>query len=509
MNPKTILTNRDAFAKIIKGLDMVADAVGSTLGPKGRNAYVFNSDPIQTKTTNDGVTIANNIVLKDLQEDAGAFIIRNVSAQTLDDCGDGTTTTTILTQAIIHECLNRPENAMDIRESLKEAGKKVLNMLKKRSAPIKKEDIEKVALISSEDKHLAHLITEIVNKLGDKAVINVEDSKTLETNYEIVEGYNADVGFMSPHFINDKKSSRAIYENVPVLCTEKKISNIQDIAPIFDQFSKEKISQCVIVCEDIDDSMLGMLVMNKNMGVFNSLVIKATGLLLNDIAGSVGAKIISDSTGITFQNFALESLGRAKKIICDANKTILIGDGVSAKEYADKLEAQADTEPNQFTQKTMYKRVAKLRGGIAVLKIGASTDAERGYLKDKADDAVKATLSALEEGIVEGGGMALWRIAQELKGYSIGEQILRVALTQPLRKIIENAGKDYTDIIVKLPKDMGYNAKEDKYEFLITEGIIDPAKVERCALQNSISASSQLITVQTLITDAPTDNGKN
>ncbi len=557
---KKISSGKNAIDKMMIGLDKVANAVGSTLGPCGRNVYLYYSDPIQTKITNDGVSVATRIVLKDLEEDAGSFVIRNVAGQQLDDCGDGTTTTAILTQSIIHEALKRPENAMEVRESLKQAGEKVLKILSKKSIPIKKEDIEKVALISAEDKQLATLIAEIINKLGDKAVINVEDSKTLETNYDIVDGYEAHVGFMSPHFINDK-SNRAVYEDVRVLCTEKKISNLSDIAPLFEEFKKAQISQCVIVCEDIDDSMLGVFVRSKQMGTFNALVIRAVGPLLKDIAGMVGSKIVSDSTGITFQNIVLESLGMAKKVVCDANKTIFLGDGVASKKYADELEKQADGEPNQYTQKTMYQRVAKLKGGIAVLRIGSPTDGERGYLKDKAEDAVKATQAALEEGIVEGGGMTLWRIAQDLKAQTIGEKILKVAMIAPLRKIVENAGKDYTEVIMGMNKpvkvnnqkktdeyirvkgllakelgrtpldeevaaemgleldafsfenlnkfididEIGYDAKNNKYVDLVQEGIIDPAKVVRCALTNAISSASSFITIGTLISEEVED----
>ncbi len=513
MNYKKVISGQKVFEKMLIGLNKVANAVGSTLGPKGRNAYLYDIDPLQTKNTNDGVTIANGIVLKDPEEDAGAFIIRNVSAQTLDDCGDGTTTTTVLTQAIIQECLKRPENPMEVRESLKQAGEKVLKMLTKKGTPIKKEDIEKVALISSEDKHLAKLITEIINKLGEKAVINVEDSKTFATDYEIVDGYEAHVGFMSPHFITDKKSNKAIYEDIPVLCVEKKISNIAELSVIFKAFQDQGITKCIIVAQEIDDSLLGMFVFNKVNAIFNSLVINATGPLLEDIAGATGATTIAEGTGVTFQNFTLDKLGKAKKVICDANKTIFIGDGITNRKYADELEAKADGEPNMYTQKTMRRRVAQLRGGVAVLRIGAPTDAERGYMKDKAEDAVKATLCAMEEGVVEGGGMTMWRLAQELNPKTIGETVLQKALQAPLRKICDNAGKDYTYVITHIKEKenelwednrskegrLGYDAKTDSYCELIKWGIIDPAKVERCALENAVSASAQFITTATLI----------
>lgn len=500
---KQVSFGKETMDKMLKGFDLAAEAVISTIGPKGKNAYI--DDPVTPKITNDGATIANNVVLKDKEENAGAYLIRNTTSQTNDDVGDGTTTTAVLLHSIVHECLKRPENPMEIRESLQEAGLKVLKTLAKKSIPIDKKDVEKVALISAENKELAKLITEIVDKLGEKAVINVEDSKTFATEYEIVDGYEAHVGFMSPHFITDKKVSKAIYEDIPVLVTEKKISNIQDIAPLFEQFKSEKINRCVIVCEEIDDAILGMLVLNKNMGIFNSLVIRATGPLLKDIEGAVGATAVSDSSGVTFQNVKLEHLGKAKKVICDANKTLFLGNGMSAKMYASALEAQAENEPNMYIARNLKERVAKLRGGVATLKIGASTDLEREYLKLKADDCVKAVKAALEEGVVEGGGMALWRIAQEIKDSSIGEQILKRSLQSPLRKIIENAGKDYTSIISNLPPEHGYDAKKDRYVKMVECGIIDPAKVERCALENAISTAATFITTHTLISDAPTE----
>lgn len=496
---KNVSLDKKAIESVVKGLDIAADCVSGTLGPQGLN--VFIDDPITPKISNDGATIADNIVLEDKLENVGAYIIRNVSSQTNDDVGDGTTTTAVLTQSIVHECLKRPENPVEIRDSLKQAGNKILKILSKKSVQIKKEEIEKVALISAENKELAKLITEIINKLGEKAVINIEDSKTFATEYEIVDGYEAAVGFMSPHFITDKKLARAVYEDIPVLVSERKIANIQDITPIFEQFKEQKISSCVIVCEEIDDAMLGIFVVNKNMGMFNALVIRANGPLLKDIAGSVGATMVSDSTGVNFSNIKTEHLGKAKKVVCDANKTLFLGNGISAKLYAKELENQADNEPNMYIANKLKERIAKLRGGIAVLKIGAPTDFEREYLKFKAEDAVKAVQAALAEGIVEGGGMTFWRIAMEMKPKTIGEEILKRSLQSPFKKIIENAGKDYAEIVKNMPDSQGYDAKNNIYTDLIKNGIIDPTKVERCALENSISASSTFITTFAVITD--------
>lgn len=496
--PKQVYFKQD-FDKVMAGLNKAAEAVAGTIGPKGRNVYMDN-DGLLT-ITNDGATIASKIVLKDKREDAGAYIIRNVAGQQNDDVGDGTTTVTVLTQAIIQECLKRPENPMIIKNSLKEAGEKLLKALAKSATPLKKDDIEKVALISSEDKHIAKLITEIVNKLGDDAVINVEDSKTFATDYEITDGYDAHVGFLSPYFINEKRTGKAVFNDVPVLVSEQKLSNLAQLSPIFELFKAEGINQCVIVCTDIDDAILGILVNSKQMGTFSSLVVRANDWLLQDIEKVTGATAINTANGVDFKNFKYDHLGYAKKVVADANKTLFITDGKSAKKFVPQLEALLKAEDNMFTSKTLKNRIAKLKGGLAVLRIGASTDFERDYLRRKAEDSVKAVQAALAEGYVEGGGMALFRMAQALEVKTIGDQILKNALTAPLRRILVNAGKDYTEVVLKMPANQGYNAKADKYENLIENGIIDPLKVERCAVENAISAAGTFITSFALIAD--------
>lgn len=504
---------------MLEGLDMAANAVCITLGPKGGNVGI--DDQTFPKIINEGGTIAYNGVLEDRVMNFGANIIRNTTAQTTDDAGDGRSTTAALIKALAHACVERPENPMEIRESLNKAGHKILKEIAKKSIKVKKEDVEKVAYISCEDKQIAKLIGEIVHKLGEKAVINVEDSKTFATDYEIVDGYEAHVGFMSPRFITDKKTAKAVYQDIPILCTEKKISNISDISTIFNNFafetkdgkvlidpntqkpiaSRNPITSCVIICDDIDDSMLGMFVQNFEMKTFNALVIRATGLLLEDIAGYTGAKVISNSSGINFQNFKREYLGFAKKVVCDANKTLFIGNGISHKQYAKELEAKAEGEPNMYTQENMKKRVSKISGGIAVLRIGAPTDYEREYKKPKAEDAVRAVKGALEEGITEGGGMTLWRIAQAIKPKTVGEEILKKSLVSPLQWIIKNAGKDYAEVVLNMPQGKGYNAKTDTYEDLIKQGVCDPVKVERVALENAISSVGMFITTKAVIID--------
>lgn len=499
--PKHVSFRREALDPLMAGLNKAANAVGGTMGPSGLNVYF--SDPTSPEITNDGVTVAGRINLADPQEDAGAYIVRNVTGQQNDDVGDGTTTVAVLLQSIVQECLLRPENMSEVKRSLKKAGEGVIAKIVKSSKSIK--DVSQVALVSAEDPSIANLITEITAKLGKEAVVNVEESRSFTTDYEIVDGYEAQVGFMSPHFINEKRSATAVYEDIPVVCCEKKITGIGDIAKIFEMFKEKGITRCVLVVDDIDDSMLGIFVNSKIQGTFQSIVIRATGWLNQDIAGVTGATAISDSTGVSFHKFEEKHLGHAKKVVSGANQTLFIGSGKEAKAYAKMLDIQAENDPNRYTSQRVSDRAAKIRGGIALLRIAAPTDQERKYLVRKAEDAVKAVKAALAEGVVEGGGMCLWRIAQEMKPKTIGEEILKKSLTAPLRKIIENAGLDYAEIVTNMPKGQGYNAKDHAYQDLLASGIVDPAKVERCAVQNSVSAASQFITTFTLITDAKED----
>lgn len=498
---KEVNFEKDAQNKIVEGIDITCNAVGGTLGPKGRNVYIDHA--MQPKWTNDGATIATNIVLEDPLRNAGAKLVKNCCGQTNDDAGDGTTTTAILLQALVHESLKRPENPMEIRESLLEAGEKVVKEIKKKSHKIEKKDIKKVALISAENEELANAISTIINKVGEDAVITVEDSYDGLISHEIIEGYEAGVGFMSPAFINQDKKAQCIMTDVPILVSEKKIAALSDIQPIFEMFKRQGISQCVIVCDDIENAILGVLALNKKMGTFNPLVIRATGDLVKDIEAAVGATRVSDTTGLSFPKVELKHLGLAKKVVSDSAKTLFIPeDGSKALTYANHLQKIANDEPNIYIKERLEKRISQLKGGVAVLKIGAS-DFEREYLKDKADDAIKASKSALEEGIVEGGGMTLWRIAQEMKPKTIGEEIMKKALISPLKKIIENAGKDYAEIANTIGKydDTGYDAKNDKYVDMIENGIIDPGKVERCAVENAVANTAQFITGFCAITD--------
>ncbi len=486
--------------KLLKGIDIAADAIGGTMGPRGRNAFI--DDPAFPRVTNDGKTIADSIILADPFENAGAWFVKNTAAQTADDAGDGTSTSSVLFQAIVHEALKRPENAMEVSLSLKDTLPKVIKAIKDKSQKVK--SLKEVALISSEHEELAERIAELVEKVGPKGTVMLEESSDGKTSHEFIEGYEANVGYLSPYFVTDQKHMRAEYTEVGVFVTEKKISGIGDVQRLFEQLKEKKIRQLCIVCEDIDMQMLGIFVTNKLQGLLNIVVIKATGPLLQDIAAAVGATPISDSTGVTFDNLDVsEHLGQAHKVVATEKKTVFVSDAPSAKQKARELEAFAQQNPNQFEARKARERSQKLKGGVAILRVGSPTTVDMGYLKDKAEDAILATQAALEEGVVEGGGMTLWRIAHELKGKTIGEQILSRALKSPLLKIIENTGKEVVMGADFHQPNTGYDAKNHKFVDLIASGIIDPAKVERVAVTNALLNAAQFITIHAAIINNP------
>lgn len=490
---KSITFGSEAVEGMRRGMKKVHRAVNGTYGPRGTN--VFIGDPVQSKFTNDGHSIAHRIELSDKLEDAGAWVVRNACAQTNDDAGDGTTTVSVLLEAIIDESLSRPENKTLIMQSLMEAKDKVLVALKKQAKPITQKDVISVARISAENEALAQLITEVVGKVGARATIAVEDRiDGFESDYKLMQGYEAHVGFESPYFINQKGKALAVHEDIVVLCVQKKMGTVNELK-IFEQFEKEKINRLVIVAQEIDEQIKGIFAATHVSRKMDLLVIKATGSLLEDIAAAVGAQIISDETGITFENFdAKKHLGHASKVICEEKKTVFISGAPSANKHANRLLALSETVMNGFEKKKLHERAAKLKGGIAVIRIGAHTDAERNYLRDKADDTVHSVQSALEEGVVEGGGIALYSLATQLKEKSVGDAILKRALTAPLRQIVANAGKDYAEIVKGLPEGQGYDAKKDRYCDFFKEGILDPVKVERCCVENAVATAAHFIT---------------
>lgn len=504
---KRVSFDEEALQGMLTGMRTVTEAVSRTLGPCGTNVFVDNATT--PRFTNDGARIAHEITLPDPLENAGAWVARNACSQTNDDAGDGTTTTTVLLQSIVDECFKRPENKTVIMHSLMEAKKKVLELLKKQSKTITQKDVINVARISAENEELAQLITEVVKKVGSKAVVTVEDRQDgFESDYKLVQGYEAHVGFMSPYFRNDPTRARAVHTDIYVLCTRRKIGNLNDLVEISKTLEKNKISSLVVVGEEIDEKMVGVFVQTNMTGAMNLLAIKATGPLLEDIAAATGATLIDDGVGITFETMDKSHLGHAAKVICDEKSTVFTSGATSAHKHAKRLEAFAAENPNQFEGKRLKERAQKLKGGIAVIRIGAHTDAERNYLKDKAEDTIHAVQSALEEGVVQGGGISLYRITESLRGTSVGEEILRKSLSAPLKQIVSNAGKEYAGVIKNLPLGKGYNAKTDSYEDFLKTGVLDPTRVERCAIENAVSTAAHFITTHASIVAHVEENKK-
>lgn len=491
---------------VVKGLKDTVAAVAPTLGPLGRNV-IYPYTP-HYKVTNDGKTIVDAIDLEDEAEKEGSWIVKNTCAQQVDDAGDGSTTVAVLLGAVTEEALKRPENSTVVSQSLKAALPGVLKAIKAKSRPV--EDIEQVARISAEDETLAKAIAAIVSKVGSEGTILVEENNEPRIDHEVVEGYEAAVGYMSPYFATDTKKMVAEMSNVAVFATRRRISQVADLTPLIDQMNQKAIKQIVIVCEDIDPQMLGVLVTSRLQGRISCVVVKATGPLLDDIAMATGASLLCDDTGITFENFqADEHLGLCQKFTCSEKKSVYISNAKTAKEQAARLEQMAAKNPNTFEAKKYRERAAKLKSGVAILRVGSPTTVDMGYLKDKADDAVHATQAALEEGVVEGGGMTLWRVAQDMKAKTIGEQILKKALTYPLKQICTNAGVEYADIVGQITKEEGYNAKLDMVEDLHLSGVIDPAKVTRCAVTNATVNAAMLISTHCAIIDKPVNKDEN
>lgn len=505
MQPKTVSFDT---AKFHVGMKKVAKAVTSTLGPKGRN--VFLDDPILPRFTNDGASIANKIILDDKEENAGAWVLRSASGRAADESGDGTTSTCVLAESIFDEARKQNTSMVSIRKSLYDALPEIRQKIKDVSHKTTVKDIKDIALVSAEDTVIAGFIADVFEKKGVEAHVLVEDSATAQSSVEMKDGYEAKVGFMSPWLVTNVQKQTAEYQEVPVLCTHKKIDSITQLLPLYEKLSEKKLSKLVIVCSDMDINALGAIVDNKRRGTFSTLVIRATGDLLDDIASVVGATPIGESTGIDFSDEnILSKLGVASSVVSTfgnaptSGVTTFIGKGNSGRAHAGLLQAQLENVKNDFEKNALKKRIARLRSGVAVLRIGALSEQERGYLRDKADDAVRAVKSALEEGYVEGGGMCLYRIAETLSN-----PILKVALQAPFKKILENAGEDYGKILKDMPEHKGYDAKECKYVDMIKSGIIDPAKVVRIAVESAVSSIAEFLVTDCLVVDYVKSNEK-
>jgi chaperonin GroEL len=506
------------------GINILADAVKVTLGPKGRNVVLdkgFGSPTI----TNDGVTIAREIELEDKFENMGAQLIKEVATKTNDVAGDGTTTATILAQAMINEGIRfvtAGANPMSIKRGIEKGTQILIEALKDNTEEVEgKEEIAQVASISANDKEIGETIAEIMDEVGRDGVTTVEESQTFGITKEIVEGMQFNNGYISHYMVTDSSRMEAVIEDSYILITDKKISAVNDIVPVLENLAQSGKKNLVIIAEDIDGEALATLILNKLRGIINVLAVKAPGFgdnrkeMLSDIATLTGGHVISEDLGIKMDSVTIDQLGRARKIISDKeNTTIIAGAGelLKIKERIDQIRNQISKTTSTYDREKLQERLAKLSGKVGVLKVGAATELELKEKKLRIDDAVSATKAAIEEGIVSGGGIAYVDALSKFKSVELegdeqlGIQILRKALETPIRQIATNAGKDGSVIIEEVRRQeagIGYDAARDEYVNMIEEGIIDPLKVTRSALQNAASVAGMVLTTETVVTDIP------
>ncbi len=525
MSAKTIIFNTEARATLKKGVDQLADAVKATLGPKGRNVIIDKKFGAPT-ITKDGVTVAKEIELEDPIENMGAAMVREVASKTSDVAGDGTTTATVLAQAIYREGLKNVTagaNPMDLKRGIDIAVAAVTKGLKELSREVEgKKEIAQVGTISANnDSTIGTLIAEAMEKVGKDGVITVEEAKSTDTEMEVVEGMQFDRGYLSPYFVTDTESMSAILENPYILIHDKKISAIKDLLPILEKVSQSGRS-LLIISEDLEGEALATLVVNKLRGTLRVAAVKAPGFgdrrkaMLDDIAVLTNATVISEEKGFKLDNASVGYLGTAKTVTIDKdNTTIVEGAGSSddIKKRINEIKIQIDKTSSDYDREKLQERLAKLSGGVAVLKIGASTEVEMKEKKARVEDALHATRAAVEEGIVPGGGVAYLRSIKELEGLKaenddqlIGINIIRKAIEEPIRQIIANAGLEASVIVNKIKENSGaygFNAYNEKYEDLFAAGVIDPTKVSRVALENAASVSGLLLTTEVTIVDKP------
>jgi chaperonin GroEL len=520
---KQITYGDESRQAILRGVNRLADAVKVTLGPKGRNVVLdkkFGS-PVITK---DGVTVAKEIDLKEPLENMGAQMVREVASKTSDVAGDGTTTATVLAQAIYREGsknVTAGANPMALKRGIETAVGVVVEELKKLSKPVKGKMIAQVGTISANNDHtIGGIIAEAMEKVGKDGVITVEEAKTLETSLEVVEGMQFDRGYLSPYFVTDPERMEAVLESALVLIHEKKISSMKDLLPVLEHVAKLG-KPLVIIAEDIEGEALATLVVNKLRGTLHVAAVKAPGYgdrrkaMLEDIAILTGGKAITEDLGIKLENVKLDDLGRAKKITIDKDNTTIVEGGGKPKDIEGRVKqirTQIDETTSDYDREKLQERLAKLVGGVAVIKVGAATETEMKEKKARVEDAMHATKAAVEEGIVPGGGVALLRSVKAVEAIkaegdeAVGVNIIRRSLEEPLRQIAGNAGFEGAVVVAKV-RDMkaeeGFNALTDDYENLVEAGVIDPTKVVRSALQNAASIASLLLTTEALVSEIP------
>ncbi len=527
MAKKKIAFDLEAREAIRKGVKVLARAVKSTLGPRGRNVIIEKTYGAPT-ITKDGVTVAKEIELEDSYQNMGAQMVKEVASKTSDVAGDGTTTATVLAEAIFEEGLKNVvagANSMALKRGIDKAVEAVISELEKMSIEIKdKKEIAQVGTIAANnDKQIGQIIADAMDKVGKDGVITVEEGKSLDTTVEFVEGMQFDKGYVSPHFVTNQEAMEVVYENPYILIHEKKIASVKDFVPIL-----EKVAQSgkplLIIAEDVEGEALATLVVNKLRGIFNCCAVKAPGFgdrrkaMLEDIAVLTGGELITEDIGISLENAQLQNLGRAKKVIISKDETIIIegeGNAEEIKARIAQIRHEIDITTSDYDREKLQERLAKLAGGVAEINVGAATEVEMKEKKARVEDALHATRAAVEEGILPGGGVALIRtrsVLAELKKKLSGDEATGVdivyrALEFPLRNIVENAGLDGAVVVQQVSnnanKNFGYDAESAQYVDMIQSGIIDPTKVTRCALQNAASISSLLLTTEALISEIP------
>jgi len=525
---KEVLFDQIARQKLLVGVDQLANAVKVTLGPKGRNVVIEKSFGSPT-VTKDGVTVAKSIELEDKFENMGAQMVREVASKTSDVAGDGTTTATVLAQAIFREgskLVVAGMNPMELKRGIDKSVEAMVAELKKMSKPTRDQsEIAQVGTISANgDETIGKMIGEAMQKVGKEGVITVEEAKSMDSTLEVVEGMQFDRGYLSPYFVTDPERMEVVLEDPVILLNEKKISNMKDMLPLLEQVARQG-KPLLIVSEDVEGEALATLVVNKIRGTLHAAAVKAPGFgdrrkaMLQDMAILTGGQVIAEELGLKLENVALKDLGRAKKVVIDKDNTTIIDGAGSKKEIearCNELRKQTEETTSDYDREKLQERLAKLVGGVAVIKVGAATESEMKEKKARVEDALHATRAAVEEGIVPGGGVALLRaqvVLAELEGKLEDEQragvnIVRRAVEEPLRMISQNAGIDGSIVIEKVKGGkgaFGFNAATEEYEDLVKAGVIDPTKVVRSALQNAASVASLLLTTEAMVAEKPSE----
>jgi chaperonin GroEL len=520
---KQIIYGEQSRQAILRGVNQLADAVKVTLGPKGRNVVLdkkFGSPTI----TKDGVTVAKEIDLKDPLENMGAQMVREVASKTSDTAGDGTTTATVLAQAIYREGARNVvagANPMELKRGIEKAVEAMTAEIRKMSKPVKGNMIGQVGTISANaDETIGKIIAEAMEKVGKDGVITVEEAKTLETTLDVVEGMQFDRGYLSPYFVTDPERMEVVLENPVVLIHEKKISSMKDLLPVLEQVARLG-RPLLIIAEDVEGEALATLVVNKLRGTLQAAAVKAPGFgdrrkaMLEDIATLTGGRAITEDLGVKLENIKMEDLGKAKKVTIDKDNTTIVegaGESKAIEGRVKQIRVQVEETTSDYDREKLQERLAKLVGGVAVIKVGAATETEMKEKKARVEDAMHATKAAVEEGIVAGGGVALIRASKALEGLKlegdqgVGVAIIRRAIEEPCRWIATNAGHEGSIVVAKVKDgkgDEGFNAATDVYEDLVKAGVIDPAKVVRNALQNASSIASLLLTTEALVSEIP------